>query len=200
MPEFWKVPRIWVGCTVVCIAGGPSLTPAQVDRCRGTRMIAVNDACRLAPWADFLYGCDLKWWRWHKGVAAFDGVRVTLDKRVVAEYPGIKLLENTGIEGLEDAPTGLRTGRNSGYQAVGLAVQLGAARILLLGYDMKPMDGRAHWFGDHPRPTLPADYVAWLKAWGTITAPLAVAGVEVINCTPDSALDVFERRDLADCL
>ena len=155
---------------------------------------------RLAPWADFLYGCDWKWWRWHKVVADFEGKRVTLDPRAAAEFPGLLVLQNTVIEGLETAPTGLRSGRNSGYQAVGLAFHLGAARILLVGYDMKPMDGRTHWFGDHPRPTVPADYVAWLKAWGTITAPLADAGVEVINCTPDSALTNLPRGDLADCL
>jgi len=36
---------------------------------------------------------------------------------------------------------------------VNLAVQLGAARILLLGYDMRAVDGKTHWFGEHPWPT-----------------------------------------------
>ena len=37
------------------------------------RVIAVNDAWRLAPWADILYACDGRWWRHHKGVPEFTG-------------------------------------------------------------------------------------------------------------------------------
>jgi hypothetical protein len=49
---------------------------------------------------------------------------------------------------------GLATGHELGYQAVNLAYLLGAERVVLLGYSMKPLpDGRMHWFGDHPIKT-----------------------------------------------
>ena len=63
MPEVWAVPPIWRGATVVCLGGGPSLTAADAAQCRGrARVIAINDAYRLVPWADLLYFCDYRWW------------------------------------------------------------------------------------------------------------------------------------------
>lgn len=74
----------------------------------------------------------------------------------------------------------------------------GAARIVLVGYDMKPAaDGRAHWFGDHPIKTDRAVFSAMLNNFATLPEPLKRLGVEVINCTPDSALKVFPTDDLA---
>ena len=106
-------------------------------------------------------------------------------------------LASTGIEGLEDSPNGLRTGANSGYQAINLAVHLGARRIILLGYDMKPSNGRSHWFGEHPDRVDPP-YSTMLASFPSLVDPLRKRGVEVINCTPDSALDVFPKMDLKD--
>jgi hypothetical protein len=75
--EFWEVPEEWRGATAVCIGNGPSLTQAQVDFTRGARdangrvrVIAINDAFKLAPWADVLYFCDDKWWQWRRKLLA----------------------------------------------------------------------------------------------------------------------------------
>ncbi len=210
MTAWWPVPRLWPGQCIACLGGGPSLTQADVDRLRGrVRVIAVNDAWRLAPWADVLYACDWRWWVKHRGVPGFAGMKVSLSNSLghLGGYPEIKLVENTGIDGLERRRSGLRTGRNGGYQAINLAVHLGARRILLLGYDMKAAaDGRTHWFGDH------ADWPTRASIYGTTMLPhfpgLATAlqegGVDVVNCTPGSALTVFPMADLettlADCL
>jgi hypothetical protein len=76
-----SVPKLCPGGTVVCIGGGPSLTRDDVDYCRGKAfVIAINDAYKLAPWADALYACDGLWWRWHKGVPSFDGPKFALTK------------------------------------------------------------------------------------------------------------------------
>ena len=206
MSEIWSVPRLWPGATVACLGCGPSLTQAQVDLVRGRcHVIAVNDAWRLAPWAEVLYACDWRWWHKHAGVPAFTGLKVTLSNSLghVAVWPEIKVLENTGTEGLESAPTGLRTGRNGGYQAINLAVHFGARRIVLLGYDMKPdAQGRSHWFGDHEDwPTRPSIFRdVFLPHFDALARALEETGVQVVNCTPDSALDVFPKADLADSL
>ena len=117
-------------------------------------MVVINDSYRLVPAADVLYFCDARWWRWHHGepdFRAFAGLKVKLEPGV--PEPGLHVLRNAGVDGLESDPSALRHGRNSGYQAIGLAVHLGAARIVLLGYDMQPDGRRIHWFGEHPRPT-----------------------------------------------
>ncbi len=210
MPSPWSAPRLWSGAAVVCLGGGPSLTQAQVDTLRGRAgVIAVNDAYRLAPWAEVLYACDWRWWCKHGGVPDFAGLKVTLSnsRGHLDAYPDIEILENTGTEGLERDPTGLRTGRNGGYQAINLAVHLGAARVLLLGYDMKPdAQGRTHWFGDHADwPTRAGVFEnVMLPHFTGLARELESLGVAVVNCTPDSALDAFNKlpleRALADCL
>jgi hypothetical protein len=194
------VPCLWPNSAVVCIAGGPSLTEADVAFCQGkARVIAINDAYRLAPWADVLYACDASWWHWHKGVPSFTGPKYAL-QAAAAHWPGVTVLRNTGEQGLEVDPSGLRTGRNSGYQAINLAVHLGATRILLLGYDMQlGPQGERHWFGDHPHRR-DSPYDAFLERFASIVEPLGQLGVSVINCTRRTALMVFPQQALAEAL
>ena len=214
-PQFWSVPELWPGATFVLFGGGPSLTASAVNACRGridngrqVRAIAVNDALRLAPWTDVHYFCDDKWWGWHHGkdwYRAFKGLRVTLENpNLLKQEPSLKSVQNVGHKGLCAERTGLATGRNGGYQAINLAVHLGAARILLLGYDMHaPLVGdkvRTHWFGDHPGNTSPGVYAMMLPNFETLVAPLAKRGVEIVNCTPGSALRCFARGTLESAL
>jgi hypothetical protein len=186
------VVRAWPGATVVCLGTGPSLTTADVEHCRGLRVIAVNNAYTLAPWADALYAADLKWWKWHKGVPDFAGAKYSVEPTI---WAGVHALRNTGRTGLERDPSCLKTGYNSGYQAINLAVHLGAARIVLLGYDLKG----DHFFGAHPDRSRPP-FPLCLEAFPTLVAPLAEAGVEVINCTPGSSLRCFPMATLASVL
>ena len=201
----WNVPRLWPGQTIVCAASGPSLTQEQMKQAMESdcRVITINDSYKLSPLADILYACDARWWIWHKLVGGFLGVRIGLAWDGVAGkiYPqwnsenminNIHLLASTGDAGLETEDSrGLRTGGNSGYQAINLAVHLGAKRIVLLGYDMKPDDGKHHWFGSHPYDVPAPPYEKFLELFATLVDPLKELEVEVVNCTPDSALDVF---------
>lgn len=191
------VLRLWPGETVVCIASGPSLTKEDVDYVRGkARVIVVNSSYLLAPWADVLYACDAQWWRWNPTAKDFAGLKyaLTLDSRHYC--PGVKVLENKGAEGLELKPTGIKHGRNGGYQAMNLAVHFGASRILLLGYDMQPGPNREeHWHGDHPNRHR-SPYDVFRRMYPTIVEPLKAAGVEVVNCTRRTALTCFPQAPI----
>lgn len=184
--------------TIVCLASGPSLTQADVDACRGrARVLAIKDAIRLAPWADWLYACDAKWWKRYGDALKFAGEKYTLD-HMARSYATV--LRNTGETGIETDPTGLRTGKNSGYQAINLAVHKGARRIVLLGYDMQAdMTGRDHWFGAHPWRTRPP-YELFLAIFPTIVAPLHALGIEVLNATRRTALRCFPCVTLEEAL
>lgn len=199
-PAVCAVERLWPGETVVCLGGGPSLTPQDVESVRErARVIAINNAYQIAPWADVLYAADSAWWAVHKGVPSFTGLKFSLEKRA-GVWPGVNVLENMGNKGLELQPTGLKTGRNSGYQAINLAVHLGAKRVLLLGYDMERRKGDAsHWFGEHPSPlvnTRPETFHDFCKHFQTIVEPLKALGIEVINCSRRTALTVFPWKPL----
>lgn len=196
------VPKIWTGDTAAILAGGPSLTQADVDACRGrARVIAIKNAIELAPWADVLYACDSKWWKAWPETVSFEGPKYGLER--IRGRQDVTVLRQGAKDGLEADPTALATGQNSGYQAINLAVHLGAARILLLGYDMRPASSGQHrWHGTHRyhRGTIVPPYQDFLRHFQTLIAPLKALGVAVLNCTPDSAIDVFPRASLQEAL
>lgn len=194
------IPRLWPGSTVVCIATGPSLTQADVDACRGrARTIAVNDAYTIAPWADVLYACDPKWWKWHRGAPTFQGLKYTLEQKTVPPskpWPDVQIVGRGKSTGLSLDRAAISTGHNSGYQAINLAVLFGAIKIVLLGYDMgRPARGRSHFFGEHPDKTQP-NYTKCITAFGTLAAQLTHVGVDVVNCSRQTALKCFRREPL----
>lgn len=194
------VPRLWPDSTIVCLASGPSLTPPDVEFCRGrARVLAVKDTIQLAPWADCLYACGSdasRWWERHgDALADFQGVRFTLDPHGA---PWATVLKETGATGLERDPAGLRTGSNSGYQAINLAVHLGASRIVLVGYDMQPdAGGRDHFVGAPAHRQRPP-FAVFLERFLTLVQPLRDLGVRVLNATRETALACFEQCALAE--
>lgn len=99
--------------------------------------------------------------------------------------------------GLCTKPGVINHGRNSGYQAIGLAYQMGAARIVLLGYDMQHTGGKRHWFGDHPKSLTNADGIEnWRHGFKALAKHLHDDGIEVINASPETALECFKRQPL----
>lgn len=195
------VPRLFPDSTIVCLASGPSLTPEDVAYCRRKApVIAVNETHQLAPWADVLYACDAKFWQAYEGVPEFAGIKFALQKPA-GMWPRVTVLDNTGDHGIETDPSGVRNGRNSGYQAINVAIHLGARRVLLLGYDMQMSGTRRHWFGSRPNKlNEDSPYQTFLMAFASMVAPLKALGVEVINCTRGGALQCFPRMALRDAL
>ena len=197
-----RVPAVCPGGTVVCLACGPSLCADDVNAVRGKAIvIAVNDAWRLAPWADALIASDAAWWRHYQGVPGFTGLKFCLEPSA-ASWPGVQILRNTGHQGLEHDPTGVRSGRNTGAAAINLAVHFGAKRIVLLGYDMEARDeAHSHWFGAHPKGLRGGSpYALFRQMFVAMVGPLREAGVEVLNCSRQTALTCFPRRPLAEVL
>lgn len=182
------------------LAGGPSLTQNDVDLTQGQIVIAVNDSYQLAPWADYHYFCDKKWHDWHKDrddYKAFAGTRITQDD---IDEPGIINIKGTHKPGVSESPDVIHYGQNSGFQALNIAYLMGASRILLLGYDMKfAKSGAAHWFGDHP-DKVRSNYLSWLSNFSIAADQFKKLGVEVINCSPDTALRCFKKMSIGDAL
>lgn len=201
-----RVPRRWPDATVVCLASGPSLTREDVEFCRGKApAIAVNDTVYLAPWADAMVAADYSWWLHHEGVPSFHGdkwgVKHSSWKRP-ERWPDVQQLEVTGKHGIETDPGAVRSGSNSGYVAMNLAVHYGATRIVLLGYDMGHVkDQPKHFFGDHPWCLgQVSPYLSFIEAFESAVDDLRRLGVVVLNASRTSALTCFPRVSLADAL
>ena len=195
---------MWKGQTVFCIAGGASLTKQQVKYSKGYRTIAINDAYKLAPHADILYACDAQWWRWHNGCPEFKGYKLQHDvaekddtSAMATPYPGIDIILSNGLTGFSSRTNRIRTGGNSGYQAIHIAMHLGAKQIILLGYDMHARGDKSHWFGEHPNgKQRDSRYDEWIPRFCHLQDAALDRGIEIINCTPDSDLNHFRKGKL----
>jgi len=201
----WSVPRMWPGETCAVLASGSSMTQEVADtvRAAGIRSIAVNTTFKRAPRADMVYAADEAWWKYHKAeLMLYAGLKVmctpTAMPNMCAPFPGIHVLRNTGRDGFDPNPAHIRTGNNSGYQAIHVAVHAGCSRVLLCGFDMHG----GNWHGRHPEPLREHgnDYSAWFPMFETLHKELQERGVEVLNCTPRSALKCFPMADLKDVL
>jgi len=197
------VPKTWLGLTAVCIGGGPSLNQDQIDlvykahKESSIKVIAINNAYQVAPWADVFYACDSIWWQWHYEESKdFDGLRVTISREAKKRYSDLIWIEGEAHDqGLSKRQDSIVNGKIGGYQAIGLAVNFGAKKILLLGYDMRSIDGASHWHGDHPNFQRPV----WdnrIDHFKNMIPDLSKRDIEVINCSPGSALDAFKMGDL----
>lgn len=195
--------RRWPGATAVILGTGPSLCPEDVDYCRGrAKIIAVNGAYKIAPFADVLYACDWRWWQWNRDALGFPGLKICLDDRALAEFPELEWMRRGREEGLEDDPGALALGRTSGHQAVNLAVHFGAAKIILLAFDCAAApDGKLYFAGgNYPHPTDPAIFKTIRKRFAVMAPLLAARGVAVVNASRTTALEAFPRVSLVDAL
>lgn len=233
----WTPELLFKSETVVCIASGPSLTPAICDRIRKAqqagkcRAIVVNSSCALAPWADVLFFTDSGWYDARKDVVRnWPGLVVTMSRQAARELnaPGEPLKDGRSrvlrIKGCgdPDAPPRVRVapgvlpkvpgfpdlgspeiqqGRSSGHTAVSLAIAMGAARVLLVGYDMRVVNGREHHHSEYKGPRDLAIYQnEFQKAFNGWNEAALASGVEIFNCTPGSAVREFPFADLDEAL
>lgn len=201
----WNVP-------VIVAASGPSLTEEVAWACRrkrwfeGWRVICVNDAYKRFVNADILYGCDERWWEVHSGAPTFRGEKwsshsdpkdASNDKRACADKFGLRVVYGRQAIGFSTNPACIHYGHNSGFQAVNLAILKGATRIVLVGFDMRVIDGKNHFFGRHPEPLVHNDnYGSYIQAFKQACPP----PIPIVNATPDSALDCFPKVTLAQAL
>ena len=205
----WIVPPIWTGTTCYILGCGYSLASTPTKLLSGRHVIAVNDSYIRYPSANVLYFCDgQKWWNdnCEEVREHFRGHYIVTSHRdsPPPKIPGVCVLRLTEKTGLETDPGMLRHGANSGYQAINLAFHFGARRIVLLGMDMHATNGYSHWRRRNREPS-PHSFHQILQRhmlpnFPSLVTPLQEAGVEVLNCTPGSALQCWPMRDLHEVL
>lgn len=183
--------------TCIIIASGPSLSRADAEAARASAhpVIAINNSHALAG-CDLLYACDAQWWDRHEPDTRHIAERWTCNAAAAERY-GLRAVQASYQRGLNVEPMTVNAGMNSGYQAINLAYHLGARRIILLGYDMQRTGGANHWHADHAAPFANGgDYADWRKRMGELAADLAARGVDVVNCSRQTALECFARSSI----
>lgn len=114
---------------------------------------------------------------------------------------GTYWIRHSRDSGFNASPDTINGGGNSGYQAIHLAATFGAKKIVLLGFDMQRTGGKEHWHGKH-KGRLPngQGFAGWMKQMRPLAADLANMGIEVVNCSRETALRCFPRAALKDTL
>lgn len=152
---------------------GPSMNRDLAERVRGNRVCAVSNAYELAPWADVLVANDIKWWKNHPQAHQFAGRKFTANQ----------------ISGVERAkPNTFGSLSNSGVLGLDVLRNLGATRVVMLGFDMHG----THFFGpytngctntsDKRREVHKQQFAQWAKK---------NPSVEVVNATEGTHLKCF---------
>lgn len=147
------------------------MSQAVADSVRHLRVVAVNNAFELAPWAEALAANDVRWWDQHPAARDFAGRKFSASKI-------------HGVEKIE----GCETSQCSGVVALQVAKHLGATRVCMLGLD----GSGAHYFGDYTGPLKNAKaeqfgfHAVQFRQWGE-----ANKAIQVINATPGSSVQCF---------
>lgn len=189
-----KAPR-WDGRTAVVICAGPSLSDAQLEAVHlhdGSYAVAVNTAYQYAPWADVVYGGDFMFWKVHHAriKALPDRPAMWTQDNAASERFQINRQRGGNREGL--GTDVIHMNGNSGIQAINLAFLWGARRILIIGMDMREIDGKKHRHGDHEKGLVQAQlFGEWIHKGKKVAEDLKAHKCEVINCTPGSAFPWF---------
>lgn len=196
--------------TVVCVGTGPSLTAASIETARrkGFTLFGCNNVWRMCDLAVH-YACNLSWWNyyWCDELARIAD-KWTTNAEAAQKY-GLNWVAEKNAPGLSTDPAVVHHGHGSGYSLVNLAYLMGADRIVLLGYDLKyapDYDGGARQIGSMPRHYF-GEYPAALQHWPKVQVRAGIhvellelyrsvakqGAVEVLNATPNSAIDCFPK-------
>lgn len=190
----------WSGGVAAIVAAGASAVDADFALLRGRcRVIVVNRSCELVPWADALYVADGRFWENSPAARSFVGLRITAHRDAARAYK----LQFVTVSGehrflIESAGT-IGHGGHSGFQAINLAVQFGARRILLIGFDLCG----EHWHERHAPPLRdprPQTLDKWRRRLDGQADRLAELGVDVVNCSLASALTRYQKLPLPEAL
>ncbi len=190
------------GKPVVVIGGGPSHTLVAPSVLAGRRFIATNSSgvhfLPIATSDDILYFTDNSWSeRWQHRIAEWPGKVVTANRNAAARL-GLEHIDVTALtEAMQAPPDYVQA--SSGHIAACLAALSGASRICLIGFDCVPY-GQTHGHGDYSDVGTNHQVFAdrCLPGWSGLAAAFRRMSVDVVNCSPDSAIAAFRLGSLAE--
>lgn len=163
-----------------------------------------NLVYKIVPDLELLYGCNLAFWEHYWDTLETCPAEKWTTNKEAAERFRINWIAEKFMWGLSTDPNVISHGHGSGFSLVSMAHRHGADRIVLLGYDLKyapDYDGKARRIGSKPRHYF-GEYPHSMQHWPSVRVQAGVHTelvelyrcveeqglVEIINCSPDSAL------------
>lgn len=185
---------------------GPDAYSPYMEPIHGEHVVGVNDAYLIGTWIDVCHFGDAGWYRTHRErLASWPNLKVShapafADDRYAAKE-GVKYLKRDPDRklGLTENLRRLSWNFNTGSSAIGLAVHFGVRQMILLGFDMRHEGTATHWHfghGNEPRRS----YNRFIRGMPVIARDAARLGVEIINCSPGTAIKDFPVAELREVL
>lgn len=203
------------GRTVCLIATGPSLTLEQIAaaRAKGFVLFGCNNVWEITPDLAVLYASNEGWWAqyWCNRLKDYPAQKWTTSREAARKFQ-INWIAERDAYGLSNNPARVHHGHGSGYTMLNLAYLMGASRVVLLGYDLKYASdyrGEEKNIGSSPRHYF-GEYPSALLHWPKVSVTAGVhtgllkyyervaeqGSIEIVNCTPNSALTCFPMKDI----
>lgn len=193
---------------IIVAAPGPSLTEQVAELCRGYPTIAIKQAALRIPHAAAMYACNAWMWDLWAGFPKFEGERWSLHHRLdrkdwLVDQYRLRLVRGEGMNlgRFSEDPSIVHYGMCSGFVALGFAIHwlIKPSRIVMVGFDFRTVAGRQYWNGPHPKGRQGGQFQAYARCFEEAAKQLP-KGVEILNCTPKSALKAFPHMDLEQAL
>lgn len=195
-----KIPRLYENCKIVIAAIGPSLTTEVIETVRKYKdthvVLGINDAYKVIDFMDEFYACDGKWWKVHGDLITkkCPGLNMWTHDDEGTKY-GARQVKGKGNAGLSTNPEYIHTGCNSGFQALNLAVLWGCTKIILVGYNLGHVQGKAHFWGGGRESTLAVSspYDNFIRHFDKVQPQFRE---RIVNCTEHTKLNTFRKGNL----
>ena len=226
VPRLWEEGDVWIiggGPSVprqfnipkkifqsVVRGTSPSVYAPYMSALHDKHVIGVNVAYLLGDWIDFVFFGDKGFLLTHQeALSKFQGLKISCHPRT-NEMKWVKFLarDKQHPSGITSNPMKVSWNGNSGAAAISVAAHTGARRIILLGFDMKLSEGNnQHWHNIYGRGThfdqrrlkkLP--FHRHLRGFPPIAKDAKRMGIEIINASPDSAIECFRKVHINELL
>ena len=196
----------------IIIGTGPSLTNEQLNKVSHLRRFGANRAFEFD--LDVIHGCNYQFWdHYWQDIKRYNCHKWTTRPELKGKYEGLSYIKEKWIDGLSTNPDYIAAHHGTGPQVLNLAYHYGCKVMLLIGWDMrfpgkisdKEYTGKRHYFGEYesamqhwPRTESNGDLGGLIREMETIKPEKY--GIEIINCTPDSAMTCFPMMDLDEAI
>ena len=208
-----RTPKFQGETAIIC-GTGPSVTEHVIDLCNKAkaegkvRLFGINLSYQYFD-VDVMNACNYQFYDYYYPRdeklrnGKFD--KWTTRPELKGKYPTVEYIEEIWIPGFSTDPSKISAHHGSSAQAMNLALHYGIKRQLLIGFDMRHKDKR-HYFGEYPEPMRhitrnlgpDGELIGLIKEMETIKPE--DYDIEIINCTPGSAMTCFPMGRLEDYL
>lgn len=202
-PELQDFKDRFGGQEVFIIGGGPSLKNFDFNLLNSKITVSLNSSFeRMSKWTA-MFWADNDWASQNLDrITAIDSLKFTAKKfcdehirRNIKAMGGATVLRKGGDYGYSgDIDT--VCGNNSGAMALNLVANTKPYRIILLGYDMQFIDGQSHHHKGYvvSSPSVYRDL--FIPSINSMAPFIKKLGIEVVNCSPTSALECFNKESI----